>query len=175
MSALREKERLALAEEVIELEERFRIVKEQTHCEHKNLHEKYEGLEKSALELDKQEVKKFDNISQYVKHLEDLMTDFPERLDLNDNLLEDMTAKMTAAEKRVRKGKACSYDKKMCKKELRNHLAKIRKDFPEASCFIRGEDLYLNGKIFYFSTQQQKLVRRTRSPQRRKVQDAVIM
>ena len=42
-------------------------------------------------------------------------------------------------------------------------MARIKKEYPEKKCFIRGEELCLNGMVFEFSEEKKKLVRRSKS------------
>ena len=43
--------------------------------------------------------------------------------------------------------------------ELRRHLARIRKYYPEKTCVIRGNELCFNGRVFEYSEEKKKLVR----------------
>ena len=85
-----------------------------------------------------------------------MMEGFPEQLTLNEKLVDDIVAKINAAGK-----KKCVKvpDKRFVAQELRRHMARIKKYYPEKTCAIRGNELCLNGRVFQYSEEKKKLVR----------------
>ena len=164
MAQNKEKEKLAQAEDVDKMGDKYKIVKEETNKTYNNLSVKAEELEDKVLKLEKCQEKSRENVVKNIEHLEKLMEGFPEQMELNEKLLEDIMAKInTVDKKKSAKGLSASRNKKLCKQELRNHMARIKKEYPEKKCFIHGEELCLNGMVFEFSEEKKKLVRRSKS------------
>jgi hypothetical protein len=149
-----------LAEDVTQIGEKYKEVKEATSKTYKDLTEKAEELEEKVSRMEKCQVESWENIDKNIKHLEQMMERFPEQLTLNEKLVGDMVAKLNAAgKKKCAKGPAVLKDKRFVAQELRRHLARIRKYYPEKTCDIRGNELWLNGRVFQYSEEKKKLVR----------------
>ena len=156
----KEKEKLALAEDVTKMGEKYKEVKEATNKTYKDLTEKAEGLEEKVSRMEKCQVESWENINKNLRHLEQMMEGFPEQLTLNEKLVGDMVAKLNAAgKKKSAKGPAVMKDKRFVAQELRRHMARIKKYYPEKTCAIRGNELCLNGRVFQYSEEKKKLVR----------------
>ena len=139
----KEKEKLALAEDVTQVGEKYKDVKEATNKTFKDLTEKAEELEEKVAKLEKCQVESWENINKNIEHLEQMMKGFPEQLTLNEKLVGDMLAKLNVAgKKKSAKGPAVLRDKRFVAPEQRRHLARIRKYYPEETCAIRGNELW---------------------------------
>ena len=124
----KEKEKLALAEDVNKMEEKYKDGKEATNKTYKDLTEKAEELDEKVSKMEKCQMQSWENLNQNIKHLEQMMEGFPEKLTLNEKLVGDMLAKLNVAgKKRSAKGPAGFKDKRFVMQELRRHMARIKK------------------------------------------------
>ena len=156
----KEKEKLALAEDVTQIGEKYKDVKEATNKTYEDLIEKAEELDEKVSKMEKCQMQSWENLNQNIKHLEQMMEGFPEKLTLNEKLVGDMLAKLNADGKtKGTKGPAVLKDKRFVAQELRRHLARIKKYYPEKTCVIRENKLCLNGRVFQYSEEKKKLVR----------------
>ena len=119
----KEKEKLALAEDVTQMGEKYKDVKEATNKTYKDLIEKAEELEGKVSKMDKCQEKSQESINKNLEHLEQMMKGFPEQLTLNEKLVDDIVAKINADGKMK-----CMKvpDKRFVAQKLRRHMEKIK-------------------------------------------------
>ena len=169
----RERTKLSLAEDIHKTEKILKDMKEVINDKYKDINEKTEHFAVKLDEFEKCQIKARENIKQNLEYLEKLIEDLPDQLDLNEKLLEDIIIKIRGRDKNNYSNSVSDLPKKrFCKQKLRTHMARIKKKYPEKSCFIQGEELFLNGKVFYFSDEKKKLVRRSRSEKTVEEQDS---
>lgn len=134
-------------------------MKESTNKKYKDLNEKTEDLEEKLAKMDQCKVNSSEDIDKNIEHLEHMLKGLHKQLKLNEELLGDIMDNISDAEKdKYVKGPAVSRWR-FTKQQLRIHLARLKKKHPEKTCFIRGNELYLNGRVFEYSEEKKKLVR----------------
>ena len=173
MTTTREKAKLALAEDIIKTEERFKSIVEVIKDNYKDINQKTDKLMVNINDFEKFEISNRVNIKNKIEYLERLTKDFPDQLDLNEKLLEGIVTKIRSHDnkKQISSTSSNIQNRRIYNQELRNHMARIKKIYPEKICFIKGEELILNGKTFFFSEEKGKLIRRSKSAKAIKEQD----
>ena len=153
MALEQEQERQAFAAALcagyVRVRDKYYLLKEETNKKHKDLSEKVEELEENVLTMDKCQVKTRENGLKKIEQLERLMECFPEQLELNEKLLEDIMAKIdTVGKTKSVKGSSVLGNAKLCKQELRSNLTRIETEYPEEKqCLIPGEGMCWSGTV----------------------------
>ena len=176
MSSNREKTKLTFAEDIRKTEETFKDMKGVINNKYKDISEKIDDFAFTVDECEKCQIKTRENNKENIEYLEKLIEDFPDQLDLNEKLLEDIVTKIRGKDKNMYNNSVSVLPKKkFCKQKLRTHMARLKKKYPEKSCYIKGEELFLNGEVFYFSDEKKKLVRKSKSSKSMEEQDVDFM
>ena len=153
MALEQEQERQALAAALcagyVRVRDKYYQLKEETHERYNYLSEKVEELEENVLTMDKCQVKTRENGLKKIEQLERLMECFPEQLELNEKVLEDIMAKIdTLGKKKSLKGSSVLGNDKLCKQEFRSYLTRIETEYPEEKkCLIPGEGMCWSGTV----------------------------